>query len=220
MDAIIFDTETTGFEPPVEVMELAWVSFGEPVDTVFQRYYRPTKNPEWGAVATHHIFMSDLEDEAQSVNAPSNLPSVPYYIGHNVDFDWEALGKFPGKRICTLALARFLWPKLDSHKLTAVYYFLFGCRPEVRERVRRAHSALDDVLMTKEVLVEMMPLLNVSTLGGLYAASEDARIPRIMTFGKHKGKPIHEVDRGYMNWYAKQPEPDPYLIEAFRRNGF
>jgi exodeoxyribonuclease X len=51
----------------------------------------------------------------------------------------------------------------------------------------------------------------------LWRFSEDCRIPTRMTFGKHKGKLISEVDAGYVAWYRKQPDQDPYLLEAFRR---
>ena len=64
--------------------------------------------------------------------------------------------------------------------------------------------------------------INIATPEGLerlWAESEEARIPKIMTFGKFKDEPVSKVDRGYANWYRRQPDPDPYLLEAFRRNG-
>jgi uncharacterized protein (DUF3820 family) len=40
-----------------------------------------------------------------------------------------------------------------------------------------------------------------------------------MTFGKHKGKPIAEVDKGWVAWYRKQDDTDPYLLMAFTNAG-
>lgn len=214
IDAIIFDTETTGIVDP-QCLELAWQAWpdGEP----FQSYYQPSKPCEWGALATHHITPDTL------ANAPhhslAKLPSARYLIGHNVDFDWTVMGKPAGQRICTLALSRRLLPEIDSHKLGAVYYRLFGATVITSDTVRGGHSALDDVRMTAKVLNELITLSKVNNLEALWELSEDARIPRKMTFGKFAGQPISAVDRGYANWYRKQTDTDPYVVEAFRRAG-
>jgi len=65
----------------------------------------------------------------------------------------------------------------------------------------------------------MGQLAKIDDLESLYLFSEESRIPTVMTFGKFKGEPISAVDRGYMNWYRRQPDTDPYVLEAFRRNG-
>lgn len=218
--AIILDTETTTNEPPVEVIELAWMELGalftEPV-----RRFKPSSPPKWGAMAVHHILMSDLQGCPPAAEAPDALPLADYWIGHNIDFDWIALGKPPVKRICTLALSRWLWPECDSHTLSAMTYFTKGASPATRDLVRGAHSAVDDVLMCRDLLdvIRVVAKIPVGDLPALYAASEDARIPRVWTFGKHKGKKIEEVDRGYANWCRRQPDFDPYVLEALRRAG-
>lgn len=219
IDAIILDTETGGFAEPMECIELAWVPWPNPDDTDFCSYFKPTRAIEWGALATHHISADQLEDAPPCSDAPRHLPAARYLIGHNIDFDWKVLGNPAGSRICTLALARHLWPECDSHKLTALYYFLNGTGPAVKATVQGAHRALDDVLMTKNILHHIIKKANVHTLEKLYALSEDARIPRTMTFGKFKDQPISAVDRGYVNWYRRQTDTDQYVIEAFKRAG-
>ena len=214
--ALILDTETTDFEN-CEVMELAWIPYADPFHPFLQRYL-PSRPPTFGAAAVHHILMSDLADKPPSEQAPRDVPQAEYWIGHNVDFDWRALGMPPGaKRICTLALSRSLWPECDSHSLGAMMYFTHGMNEATRGRVRQAHSALDDVLMTRDLLNVIMEVAKITTLAELYAASEDARIPKIWTFGKFKGQPIEAADRGYANWCRKQPDFDPYVLEALRR---
>lgn len=217
--AIILDTETTDSDPDTcEVMELAWKMYDGP--GVFQRRYRPDHAPKWGALAVHHIMWSDTEGLDPSGVALSDVHPVTYWIGHNIDFDWKALRKPHGqKRICTLALCRSLWPECDSHSLSAMAYFLLGANEETRQLVKRAHSALDDVLLCEKILGVIMTVAKIDSLDELYLESEDARIPRVMTFGKHKGKRIEEVDRGYVKWYRGQDDTDPYLLEAFRRAG-
>lgn len=216
MDAVIFDTETTGLNEP-EVIELAWLGW-HPDDGSFYERYKPSKLLEWGAMATHHILMEDLEGKPPSASA--RLPAgLSYVIGHNVDFDWEVMGKPAVKRICTLAMARAIWPNLDSHSLTACMYFTEGATSKTRQMVKGAHNALDDVMMTQRLLSTIMDLMKITSLERLWEFSEDSRVPRVMTFGKFKGQPVSAVDRGYANWYRKQPDTDPYVIEAFRRVG-
>lgn len=216
MDAVIFDVETTGLVEP-QVIELAWLGWHPDGGSYYQRF-KPTKPIEWGAVATHHILMEDLEDQPPAATAA--LPSgIRYVIGHDVDFDWAVMGKPDVKRICTLAMARAVWPNLDSHTLVACLYFTEGAMHSTRQLVRGAHNALDDVMMTKRLLDTIMGLMKITSLERLWEFSEDSRVPRVMTFGKHKGQPVSAVDRGYVNWYRKQADCDPYLLEAFRREG-
>ena len=47
--------------------------------------------------------------------------------------------------------------------------------------------------------------------------SEAARIPTIMSFGKHKGMPIKDVPADYKRWLLGQSDIDPYLAIALRR---
>ena len=121
---IIFDTEATGIKEPV-LIEAAWVELEsiEPftVTNPFVQRYNPGKPITLGALATHHIMDEELIDcpLAASFTLPGH---VDYIIGHNVDFDWEVIGKPEVKRICTLALARKLWPDLDSHNQSALMY--------------------------------------------------------------------------------------------------
>lgn len=216
--AIIIDTETTDKEGDLEVIEMACCDYGNPKDS-FRQLYRPERGIKYGALAVHHILPSDLVRCLPSSSAQTDVPLVDYWIGHNIDFDWKALGSPPVKRICTLALARRLWPELDSHTLVACMYFTQGVNDQTRKIVKGAHSALDDVYMCNQVLMAIINFLGTTNLHNLWEESEDARIPRTMTFGKHKGKTIAEVDRGYSNWYRKQSDPDPYLLEAFKRAG-
>lgn len=220
MSAIILDTETTD-KVEGEVIELAHASFdiAAGVGVPWVGRYAPKKNTTYGALAVHHILPEELIGKPASDLARTEVPPADYWIGHNIDFDWKALGQPKIKRICTLALARHLYPDLDSHTQTALMYFFFGSTDTTRTRLKDAHSAGADILMCGDILMAMLPKLGVKNMSQLWEASEDARIPRKMTFGKFTGQPISAVDRGYSNWYRRQPDPDPYLLEAFKRAG-
>lgn len=226
-DAIILDTETTDKENG-EVIELAWISTTNILDSNSVSYtkkkrFKPAKPSTLGALATHNILDSELEGQPPSSTALDELPDVRYWIGHNIDFDWQALGAPQGVfRICTLALARKWMPEADSHSLSALMYYIGGRTPHVRELVRSAHGALADCLMTRTLFDELVRRTGMETLVGLYAESEDARVPRKWTFGKFEGFPISSADRGYASWFIKncQDRPDyVYYMTALRRAG-
>lgn len=220
MIAIILDTETTGLDKP-EVIELACAEFrlDYALGNISVSRYRPSKPIQWGAMAIHHI----LPDELHQCPSASEveLPVASYWIGHNIDFDWEVLGKPDVKRIDTLALARKVWPDLDSHSQSALYYFTQGASKETRYVLRNAHSAVVDITICHEILIVLLrslpPLLN--GIQSLWELSEEARIPTKMHFGKHKGDLIASVPRAYVQWYRRQETTDPYLLEAFARAG-
>ena len=207
--AIIIDTETTGLDDPIPV-EIAWAGLNDDSESV-QRY-NPGKPISLGAMATHHITDDDVATSPpfQSFRFPAQ---VTHIIGHNVDFDWRALGEPPVKRICTLALARAKWPTLDSHSLGALIYKIRGAA--ARPLLRDAHSALQDVRLCRLVLEAIVgqPAASLDP-EKLWQQSEQARVPRFLTFGKHKGLAISEVPADYKRWLLKQPDIDPYLRRA------
>jgi exodeoxyribonuclease X len=223
MEAIIFDTETTSATDP-EIIEAAWLA-GEVVEGGFLVHdssvcqYKPSSAITLGAMATHHIIPDDLIDCPPS--SEFAMPEVKYIIGHKVDFDWEAAGKPDVKRICTLAIARYLLPQLDAHTQTALLYHIYPPRI-ARTRAQGAHSALVDVGICKDILDYLMELANqmhgagcLSTpclsIEDLYQLSERARIPTVMSFGKHKGMAVKDIPYDYKLWLLKQADLDPYM---------
>lgn len=223
VEAILFDTETTGLNEP-QVIQAAYLNLhGIEPEQILEasqgtnEYFKPTKPIEFGALSTHHIFAEDLQDYPVWEYA-SHMPSCDYLVGHQIDFDWTVIGKPAIKRICTLAMARRLWPDLDSHKLTSCTYFLFGKR--YKDKIQGAHNAYEDVQLNFLLLESILEELGrrevvIASWEDLWVFSEAARIPMIMTFGKHKGKHVRDVDWGYVNWYRKQPDPDEYMLKAF-----
>ena len=191
---IIFDTEATGIKEPV-LIEAAWLELESldplSVENPFSQRYNPGKPITLGALATHHILDEELIDcpPACSFSLPSD---IEYLIGHNVDFDWEVICKPEVKRICTLALARKLWPDLDSHNQSALLYYLE--RETAREQLRNEHSALTDVRICAVILDHICRQLGIKIIEDLYAESEKARTPTTMPFGKHKGQLLADID--------------------------
>ncbi len=216
--AIIFDTETTGKVDPI-LIEAAWIQLDSlnPFLTSesFNQRYNPNKKIELAALATHHILDEEL------TNCPSsttfNLPdNTEYLIGHNIDYDWNVVGQPNIKRICTLALARMVWPELDAHNQSALLYFVD--RQNARDKLKNAHSALADVENCAFILEKLIKSLKIYSINELWEVSEKARIPSCMAFGKYKGIAITDVPRDYKDWLLRQDGIEEYLRKALLKN--
>lgn len=225
--ALILDTETTGFDEP-EVIELAYMGpLDSPLDdanvppTCLR--FKPSKPIALGAMATHHIIADDLT-ECDPWPADWKIPGgAEYLIGHNVDYDWRAIGSPEVKRICTLALARRLWPSLDSHSLSALIYHLYPHKL-ARSMVRGAHSAGADVALTYALLCNLWKAAGFPAWEKLWLISEDARVPTHFSWGKYSGSEIKEIrrtDPSYISWCLSGKcdlvNDDPYMRKALTR---
>jgi exodeoxyribonuclease X len=219
MTALVFDTETTGVTD-AGLIEAAWLRLDDPahlrVVERFEQRYAPGRPIELGAMAVHHIVDADLEGCPPS--SAFRLPEgVRYLIGHNVDFDWNVIGRPDVRRIDTLCLARQVFPGLDAYGLGALTYHL-GDPREARERLRAAHAAAADVELCLDLLRAIVARLGpVPSWEALWAHSETARVPTVMPFGKHRGVAMAEVPADYKRWLRGQPDVDPYLRQALER---
>ncbi len=222
--AVLFDTETTGAEEGAQIIESAmgFIDTDAPpmearITHIRVQRYCPSVPIELGALATHHIIARDVENcpPSTSFTLP---PNVVLLVGHNINFDWKMAGRPKVKRICTLALARKVWPTLDSHTLGALIYFLHP-HPQAQDLLRGVHSAAVDVENVLRVLAALCVELKPSSWNELWKMSEEARVPTVMAFGKHQGDAIVDLPTDYRNWILKQgPDMDPYLKVAVRRS--
>jgi exodeoxyribonuclease X len=226
MNTLVLDTETTGITDEDQILEAAWTETmpaPRALDDFSQvqvtsKRYGVTRPIGLGAMATHHIIEADVDGLAPF---PGFHPvdDIEYICGHNIDFDWRMMGSPKVRRICTLALARSLWPDIDSHSLGAMVYHLSRDKARAREMVKGAHSAEADVRMILDVLlpeIQIKLLPHAETWAQLWDISEAARIPKSLTFGKHKGMLIRDVPADYKRWLLNQPDVDPYLSIALR----
>ncbi|MCI3945504.1 3'-5' exonuclease [Pseudomonas syringae] len=223
MTAYIFDSETTGFIEP-QLVEAAWLKLGDvgflSIADQFLNRYKPGKPIELGALATSHIL-----DEELAECPPHTEFAMPadtaYIIGHNVDYDWRVIGQPDIKRICTAALSRRLWPEADSHSQSAMIYLHY--RDQAAGLLRNAHAALDDVKNCRLLLAKIVDALSeklgrqVTGWEELWELSEDARIPTVISFGKHKGMEISKLPSDYKRWLLSQAELDPFVRKALSR---
>ena len=223
MTALIFDTETHKLHGDIIEAAAVGVSFhGQvllPTCYEFKKRYKPSEPIGLGAMAVHHIVDEDL------VKCPPftkfKMPKdnrdgdLEYLIGHNIDYDIAAVNRAGTtttgiKTICTLAMARNLWPTLEAHNLTALAYYVSSDRKDQRRRLRKAHSALNDCWTTLILLIAITIEKNIKSFDELYEFSEQSRYPTHIFYGKYKGTSIKDLEDKNIHWLLGKTD-DPYL---------
>ncbi|MCU4414514.1 DUF3820 family protein [Acinetobacter sp. WU_MDCI_Axc73] len=223
MTAIILDTETHTLNGlPIEIayapVEVQAGKLSLDKSQLFDQLYQVNQPISYAAMAVHHILESDLID--QPIYSSFKLPpDTTYVIGHNVDYDMAAIARCGVetqdiKAICTLALARKVWPQADAHNISALIYLISKGSDKARELLKGAHRADADIILTANILMHIVHHLNINDIDDLYLASEQARIPTKINFGKHKGTLIQDLPHDYIKWLLRQDDLDPYLKKA------
>lgn len=223
MQTIILDTETHTLNGlPIEIayapIEIENGKLSLDKKKIFDQLYQVGQPISFAAMAVHHILESDLRD--QPFYKEFKLPSeTTYIIGHNVDYDIAAIARCGVdtsklKPICTLALARHVWEDAEAHNISALIYLISKGSEKAREMLKGAHRADADIILTANILMHIIHQLNIENIEQLYIASEQARIPKSISFGKHKGTSIQDLPADYIQWLLRQDDLDPYLRKA------
>ena len=224
MQAIILDTETHTLNGlPIEIayapiqIEAGKLSLDR--EKMFDQLYSiGNEKISFGSMAVHHILESELigQPNFSDFELP---PETTYIIGHNIDYDIRTI-QHSGvdtsniKAICTLALSRLVWPDAEAHNISALIYMISKGSEKAREMLKGAHRADADLILTANILMHIIHHLKIQTIEELFEASEDARIPRTINFGKHRGTAISELPADYVQWLLRQEDLDPYLRKA------
>ncbi|MBP8070856.1 MAG: DUF3820 family protein [Acinetobacter sp.] len=224
MQAIILDTETHTLNGlPIEIayapIEIEAGKLSLDRSKMFDQLYSiGDEKISYAAMAVHHILEADIVDQPNF--GTFTLPTeTVYIIGHNIDYDIRAIQTCGVdtqhiKAICTLALARLVWPDAEAHNISALIYMISKGSEKAREMLKGAHRADADIILTANILMHIVHKLNIQTIEALFEASEDARIPRSINFGKHRGTAIVDLPSDYVQWLMRQEDLDPYLRKA------
>ena len=207
MQAIILDTETHTLNGlPIEIayapIEIEAGKLSLDRSKMFDQLYSiGDEKISYAAMAVHHILEADIVDQPNF--GTFTLPTeTVYIIGHNIDYDIRAIQTCGVdtqhiKAICTLALARLVWPDAEAHNISALIYMISKGSEKAREMLKGAHRADADIILTANILMHIVHKLNIQTIEALFEASEDARIPRSINFGKHRGTAIIDLPSDY-----------------------
>jgi exodeoxyribonuclease X len=202
MRFIVGDTETTGPKPDDKVVEIAWVEVDEGLAVVDRVHslIDPEMHIPAAASGIHRITDADV------VHAPTikeffyELMDDPLQgdvclIAHNVQFDRRYFSPFISNlvaELCTLRLARRLWPEAENHKLQTLMFELDLDRGT-------SHRADGDVDTTVDLLRKIVERSGKSLLE-LAAESMEPVLVEVMPFGKHKGKKLLDLPKDYVKW--------------------
>lgn len=236
MKAIVLDFETTDASEDAQATEIGimGVEFyngildkSDDKKDVTSKRCKPDRVISYGAMAVTNIFNEDVErcDSHTVVCAKAMPKGAVYIIGHNIDFDIRVASNAgvdvsQYKAICTLAMARNLYPDADSHTLGAMSCMLDY--EYARANMKDAHGAAADVVMTARLLYIICKNQNITSMDQLYAFSEFARMPTHLPFGKHKGVAIIDLastqdGRSYLEWVIKNITDNNYLTTACKK---
>lgn len=155
------DCETTGVSPSDRMVEVAWLLMNEDFKILDEGHslINPERPIPAGASAVHGITMKDVEgaptaDEYFYDVLGNKLGSLDaIFTAHNAPFDMRYFGPYlpdATPQMCTLRLARKLYPDVDNHKLGTLVYAL-GLDVDKS----RFHSADGDMIILMSLLGKM-----------------------------------------------------------------
>lgn len=223
----VIDVETTGFDPAADrVVEVAAVDLlpsGELADPQMH-LVNPGRAIPPAASAVHHITARDVDNapKLETVIGDYSRHNV-VYVAHNSAFDSQFLPMLPGPWLCTLRLARHLYPGAPGHSNQVLRYWLDLVElPEWTEGLM-AHRALYDVAVTGLLLQQMLNRLGeqepeLRTLGDLLAYAERPLLERRLRFGKHRGERFEDVPTDYLQWMLRTDNWGPDVAHTVRHH--
>lgn len=209
MQALIFDTETHKLHGDIIEAGALDISFVDGELVMGYEHdlgrFKPSEPISLAAMAIHHIIDEDLIEcePYTSFKIPQKL-NTRYLIGHNIEYDVKAMQRTgfdfnaqmfePFESICTLAMARSLWPTLESHTLTALSYHVSENRKQTRNSLKEAHNAINDCYSTFELLKAIVKTKGIKSMEELSGFAYSSRIPTHIFYGKFRGFAISDLE--------------------------
>lgn len=228
---LVVDTETTGLDPAVDkVVSVAgvWTRLGQGGFRTESFLVDPGMPIPPEASAIHHIVDKHVK------GAPTLAQVLPVfqkddfdvYVAHNAKFDFGFLPAGGRPVLCTMRLARKLWPALPKYSNQYLRYSLGLEVPEAEGLP--AHEALPDALVTSRLLLKELewleehPQAGIDTVRDLLAWVEAPNLLVTCQFGnKHRGVPWAQVPKDYLQWMkAKVLDMDAdlrYTVDHYLR---
>lgn len=198
MDVLRFvDTETSGFRPKGEIVEIGWVDLvyypgGWQIAGEHQsRFVNPGHPIPPEVIAIHGITDDMVKDGMTPAEARALLAKgAVIHAAHNARFDRQFVqSSLPW--VCTLEGSRKVWPKAPNHKNETLKQYL-GIEVD-----GEAHRAGYDAAVSARILLQLFKHV---TLDELIRISDPGHVPTVMPFGKHKGERIANLPIDYIEY--------------------
>ena len=213
----VVDIETTGVEPPAEIIEFGRVDLvqtdqGARIERPMARLYRPLRGIPPETMAVHHIRPEDIPEEAPVCTLDKLRQAVfggtapEILVAHNSAFEQKFIGVEATDAIpwiCTYKSALRVWPEAPGHSNQTLRYWL-GLKLD-EHYAMPPHRAGPDAWVTAHILAE---LLKIASANDMIAWTKEPRLMRAVPFGKHRGLAWSAAPLDYLQWMIKQTDMD------------
>lgn len=194
----VIDTETCGLQGGVVEVASVDIIDGQIVNPMSD-LVRPDRPIGAQAMAIHKITEAMVADKPWIEDVIPRYHGSRYYVAHNASFDQRMLPPMNGEWICTVKLARRLWPGIKYSNMAL--YKSRKLHVETPPGLHQ-HRALFDCYITAALLIDIM---NTSGWTPEEMVEVTGRPGLIQTFqfGKYRGRPVAEIadrDPGYLRW--------------------
>ena len=213
----VIDLETTGLEPPAEIIEVGrsdvvWGADGLTVEPPVAWLYRPLNGIPPETMAVHHLTEADFGPQTP-VCSPGNLraaiahgTSADVLVAHNCEFERKFITPAITDAIpwiCTYKVALHVWPDAPRHGNQVLRYW----RGLVLDPALAMppHRAGPDAWVTAHLLAQLLPLASVDQM---IAWTNSPRHMPAIPFGKHKGTEWTALPIDYLQWMVQQVSMD------------
>lgn len=223
----VIDFETTGIEPPHQVIEMEYCDYevetGSISDPVSRLFHVSQNPPETRAI--HHIRTSDIPIDAvpfdpfSHIFSDADTSAINFFAAHNAAFEMKFMGDMGHRHmICTYKSALRVWPDAPSHSNNGLRYWLEdqGKISVTHEKAMPPHRAGPDAYVTAHLLKALFA--DGATGKDMVAwTREPAALPTCPIGDPWRGKKWSEVDHGFLTWMInKAGMEDDYKWNAKR----
>jgi len=197
----VIDTETCGLDGGIVEIATVDVVNGEIVQPMSD-LVSPDRPISTEAMAIHHITEEMVEGKPRIATVIRKYHGSPYYVAHNASFDRGVLPEMHGQWICTLKLARALYPNIRYSN----QYLRYALKLDVTvPDGLYPHRALYDCYVTAALLQRIIKDSGWSA-EKMVEISNSPTLLRTLKFGKYRGQKIEEIaqqDPEYLQWMLK-----------------
>lgn len=207
----VIDFETTGMPPEAAVCEVGWCDVrtfdADPaeVSDPIGMLVNPNRPMPPEARAIHHI------GDAELVGCPpittgflalsNGNPDI--FVAHNAKFEQEFYTGGETPWICTMKVARRIWPECPQHTNQCLRYWL---GVEIDEQLAMPpHRAAPDAYVTAHILLQMIQHASFAQM--IEWSSGPSLLPRV-NFGKHRGQAWSDLPGDYLSWLVNKSDMD------------
>lgn len=223
MKVRVIDFETCGMEATDPIVQIGQcdVTIVDGVGTVGMpsaMFVNPGRPIPAEARAIHHIREKDVDGAPSPEVGLMQLMADPpdAFCAHNSKFDRQFFAGGDRPWICSLKVARRVWPDAPRHGNQVLRYHL-GIDDMVGFEAWLAmppHRAAPDAYITGWILCQALKHASIEQM--IEWSSQPSLLPGAIQFSKHRGTPWPQLETGFLEWILRTPGFDEDVIFTTR----